>query len=713
MNIHRVSNILPHRAAVQQPKAHSSEAVDSPPPLSNKLPSPPSERRTAAFPRPVLFGARPAPRGLRNVDLNRTFLNTQGESHTVKDILNYLVRHHREFDNQAGPAGYFSGQTNAGRSYTSMYWWGLDKELGFKSSVALDPLVTYLTATGVVTDNSRDPNSPKFSLSKESFQTVRDYSMSAEAKEKIDKMQSRGGFGDLDGNKSQEYVEVLSSLPWGIESEDRHDLVRARSMFEEKFYGMESIKQKIMLKIAMRELKGKNRGGIILLVGAGGTGKTAIAETVAEALGRSYERISLAGVSDANDLLGFLYTYQGSKPGSIVEAMRKAGTMNPVIQIDEMDKVPKNATNNGNPRDALLAILDPDQNNKFADRYLSVPFDLSKVLFICTANSIQDFPEHLLSRTDVIQVPIYLEEEKLVIAQKHLIPRHLKSLNLPPNKIVFEDDAIKRVIRLHTREGGVRKLSARLMELLEHAGEDYLKQTPAQRSSTVAANVIRITPQKVDEWLSEPMAEAQPVQGTSKVGSVNGLYYSIVGGGVIPIKAQVLPGSGQLILTGNLGKVMQESARVALSYILANAQKLEVSQETVQKIANRAVDIHIQYLDSATEKDGPSAGASTFLTLYSAISGKPVPQNVGLTGEISLDGDVLPVGGMLEKISGAYYQGVKTIFLPKANEAMVKKEAQRSGAFRNILQKVNIQYVSNVTELLQGLNLLTAAPTPS
>lgn len=502
-----------------------------------------------------------------------------------------------------------------------------------------------------------------------------------------------------DPAKAKAWIDATLSLPWFNETKDKADIRRAKAIMDKNFYGMDVLKNRILEEIAMRSFQGGNKGGIILVWGPPGTGKTAFTETLAHAMGRKFDRVSMAGIADAHDITGHGFTYVGSKPGRIIEAVQRAGVKNPVIQIDELDKVGQNSAQ-GNPLNALMAVLDPQQNDKFTDSYLNFPFDLSKVLFVCTANRLEDFPAPLLSRAEIIRFDAYLPEEKIEIATRHLIPKQHKEFNLPSEKIQFERQAVEHIINKYTKEGGVRKLEQRIQNVFRKAGLELMKNPQTQS--------ITITPQLVDQWLANPVSRTVLNPNEKRIGTVNGLYYSEAGGGTLPVQVSVVPGRGSLILTGSLQSVMKESAQVALSYLKANADEVGISKETMDQLINGKVDIHIHYPDTATPKDGPSAGLATFVTLWSALSKTPVPAGIALTGEIDLHGAALPIGGILEKVSGAMAEGVKTVYLPSANKKDYTDLCNRSEIFSNLMKPMNIQFVDTALDLIKSIKEETA-----
>lgn len=509
-----------------------------------------------------------------------------------------------------------------------------------------------------------------------------------------DKLKIAKQKGDSEAGKAKQWLNAALSLPWSAETRDNVNIQKARDFFEDSFTGMDELKDRLLDEIAARITQGGNQGGIILLVGTPGTGKTAVTEILAKALGRKFERISMAGMSDANKLRGHDYTYLGAKHGMIADALMKAGTKNPVILVDEIDKTGKNSAQ-GDPQDTLLAVLDPQQNHKFTDGFLDFPFDLSKVLFVCTANYLDKIPAPLLNRVEPISFNAYLPEEKIVIAQKHLIPKQLKKFKIPEGKIAFDRQAIESMILHYTMEGGVRQLERKVQEIIRKANR-FMLENPT-------VNNITVTPERVDQWLTHKISKRMVNPQNKQEGLVNGMYYSEIGGGVLPIQVVARPGSGRLTLTGSLGDVMKESATVALSYIKTNAEALGIQDENLEALKQGRMDIHIHYPDGATKKDGPSAGTSTFLALWSALSKTAVSEGVALTGEIDLLGNAGPIGGVLEKVSGAVAQGVKRIYLPMANKKDYDDLCNRSPIFKALVEPIEVRFVKTAKDLVADM----------
>mgnify|MGYP001133231488 FL=1 len=464
------------------------------------------------------------------------------------------------------------------------------------------------------------------------------------------------------------YLTTIVELPWNTRTEDRLDMVKAATILDEDHYGLEKVKDRVLEYLAVRKLKSEraakgeldafevNKGPILLFVGPPGVGKTSIAQSIAKALGREYVRISLGGARDESDIRGHRRTYIGSMPGRIIQGIRQAGAKNPVFLLDEVDKL--GASYQGDPSSALLEVLDPAQNSNFVDHYLGVPFDLSEVLFIATANYAQQIPEALFDRMEAIEFSSYIEQEKLEIAKRYLVPRQLIENGLKPNQVSYTDGALSRVITSYTREAGVRNLERLIGTLARKA---------ARRIADGDAKRIRLTERSLEQFIGAqrftPEAEAED----NLVGVATGMYYTPVGGDILFVETSVTPGKGGLVLTGQLGEVMKESARAALTYAKSNAARFGIKQALLDDS-----EIHIHVPAGGTPKEGPSAGVALATSLISALTGVPVRKDVSMTGEITLRGRVLPIGGLKEKILGAKRAGIKHIVFPAQNEADMK-----------------------------------------
>jgi len=468
------------------------------------------------------------------------------------------------------------------------------------------------------------------------------------------------------------YIDWLLDVPWGTTTEDRLDPVEARRVLDEDHYDLDKVKERIVEYLAVRKLKGDMKGPILCFVGPPGVGKTSLGQSIARAMSRKFVRISLGGVRDEAEIRGHRRTYIGSIPGRIVQALKQAGAMNPVFMLDEIDKVA--AGFQGDPAAALLEVLDPAQNHSFRDHYLEVPVDLSKVLFITTANQLGTIHPALLDRMEIIQLSGYTEEEKLHIARKYLLPRQMGEHGLPPGSMEITDAALALVISEYTREAGVRNLERQLGAIARKVAAKLATGSPVEPSTTV------VDRDQVDDYLGPARFKKEMAFRTSRPGVATGLAWTEAGGDVLFIEASLLPGGNQnIILTGQLGNVMQESARAALSHIRANAGELGVSPDFMAKH-----DLHVHVPAGAIPKDGPSAGVTMATAILSAARNTPVRQDVAMTGEITLSGLVLPVGGIREKSLAARRSGIKTVILPALNEpdlAELAEEIRRDMTF--------------------------------
>lgn len=447
------------------------------------------------------------------------------------------------------------------------------------------------------------------------------------------------------------YIEACLELPWGVTDEDRIDLPLAEKILDRDHYGLEKVKERIVEYLAVRKLTPNVKNQIICLVGPPGTGKTSIVRSVAEAMGRRYVRVSLGGVRDEADIRGHRKTYIGSMPGRILDGIRRAETKNPVMLLDEIDKLTRDS--HGDPASALMEVLDSEQNKEFRDHFIEFPFDLSEVMFIATANSLDTVPRPLLDRMEVIELKSYSTEEKLSIAKKHLIPKQLKRHGLDSSKLKFSSAAIKTIINSYTREAGVRNLEREIASVCRKAAKKLV-------GAEVAA--ISITPKNISEFLGSQKIMPETVSATNEVGVVNGLAYTELGGALLKVEVASMPGTGKVELTGSLGDVMKESAKAAVTYIRSHCGEWNIESDFYTK-----KDIHIHFPEGAVPKDGPSAGVTMVSALVSELSGRAVKSSVAMTGEVTLKGKVLAIGGLKEKTMAAYNAGVKTVLLPKEN----------------------------------------------
>ncbi|MBQ7656912.1 MAG: endopeptidase La [Clostridia bacterium] len=490
---------------------------------------------------------------------------------------------------------------------------------------------------------------------------VADTPMNDEAREKANKeldRLSRMAPGTPEIGVSRTYVEWILDLPWGKLTTDNLDLKRARRVLDEDHYAMEKVKERVIEYLAVRRMKERNtedgvlKGPILCFVGPPGVGKTSIVKGIAKAVGRKFVQMSLGGVRDEAEIRGHRRTYVGAIPGRIIEGMKRAGTMNPVFLFDEIDKMSHDFR--GDPASAMLEVLDGEQNGAFRDHYMELPFDLSKVMFITTANTMDTIPGPLLDRMEVIEVPSYTEEEKLHIAKKHLLPKQTEEHGLPPKSVKVSDAAMKHLIEGYTREAGVRTLSRTIARVVRKAAVEMLDEDK---------ETVSVSPQTVEKYLGAPRFLREAPEKEPLVGIVNGLAYTTVGGETLAVECATMEGTGQVKLTGQLGDVMKESAMAALSWVRAHAKEFELQPEF-----HKNLDIHIHVPEGAVPKDGPSAGVTMATALVSALTGRKVRQDVAMTGEITLRGRVLPIGGVKEKLLAAYRAGIKTILLPKENQ---------------------------------------------
>ena len=478
---------------------------------------------------------------------------------------------------------------------------------------------------------------------------------SDEVKKRIKKEIQR--FRGIAGNSSEStvsrgYIETLLELPWDKTSVDNQDLTHAQEILDEDHYGLEKVKERVIEFLAVRNLTGKGESPILCLVGPPGTGKTSIARSIARALDKKYVRISLGGVRDEAEIRGHRRTYVGALPGRIVSGLRTAGVKNPLMLLDEIDKM--SSDYKGDTASALLEVLDAEQNSKFRDHYVELPVDLSEVLFIASANSLSDIPGPLRDRMEIIEVSSYTENEKLHIAKDHLIAKQLKKNGVNEKQLKISDKALREVIAFYTREAGVRGLERRLGEICRKA---------ARRIYEGETEKIRVSGNNLEEFLGKPTYREDKKNKKDEIGSVRGLAWTSVGGVTLEIEVNVLPGKGELVLTGKLGDVMKESARAGISYIRSISSDYGIDPEFFTKH-----DIHVHIPEGAVPKDGPSAGITMALAILSAITERPVRADIAMTGEITIRGRVLPIGGLKEKLLAAKNAGMKTVCIPKDNE---------------------------------------------
>lgn len=463
--------------------------------------------------------------------------------------------------------------------------------------------------------------------------------------------------GSPEANVSRTYLERVVSLPWGVYTEDSLDIVAARKILDKDHYGLEEVKERILELIAVKKLAPDSNAQILCLVGPPGVGKTSVVKSLAKAMGRKYVRIALGGIHDEAEIRGHRRTYIGSMPGRIITAIEQAGTANPLILLDEIDKL--GSDYKGDPSSALLEVLDGEQNSTFTDHYIDVPFDLSKVLFITTANDASNIPAPLCDRMEVINLYSYTAEDKFLIAKKHLLPKQVKNFGMNSKMIRFNDAALREIISGYTKEAGVRTLDRTISKIIRKVAVKFAEGYEGK---------ITVSPADLKEYLGAVKYKPSKLEFNDMIGAANGLAWTSVGGEMMQIEVAVLDGSGKLELTGSLGDVMKESAKAAVSFIRSRAEKLGIEPDFY-----KTKDIHIHVPEGAVPKDGPSAGVTMTTALVSALTETPVVKTLAMTGEITLRGKVLPIGGLREKATAAFKNGMKTVLIPEDNAPDLEK----------------------------------------
>jgi ATP-dependent Lon protease len=476
------------------------------------------------------------------------------------------------------------------------------------------------------------------------------------------------------------YLEWITDLPWNSKTKDRLDLKRAKSILDEDHFGLDKVKDRILEYLSVRALNPDSKGPILCFVGPPGVGKTSLGQSIARALGRNFNRMSLGGMRDEAEIRGHRRTYVGALPGRIIQGLKQAGSRNPVFVLDELDKI--GADFRGDPASALLEVLDPHQNRDFTDHYLNVPFDLSDVLFVATANTIDTIPEPLIDRLEILWIPGYTSQEKQKIATRYIIPRQLRESGLDKQKINFTPKAIELVVDRYTREAGVRNLEREIGAVCRKLAREFAEKKKIQKTIEPALIGKLLGPTKYDPEVTEQL---------EAVGLVRGLAWTTLGGEVMPVEVSLAKGAGGLALTGQLGNIMQESAQAALFYARANAAVLGLDPEFHSKH-----DIHIHVPGGATPKDGPSAGITIATALVSALSGRKVSKDIAMTGEITLRGNVLVVGGLREKALAALQYGIRKVIIPFENLKDLEEIPEEQ---RKQIQFIPVKHVSEVLEL--------------
>jgi len=481
------------------------------------------------------------------------------------------------------------------------------------------------------------------------------------------------------------FLDTVAELPWSKSTTDDHNIKKAREILNRDHYGLEKIKQRIIEFLAVRKLNPHGRGPILCFVGPPGVGKTSLGKSIAESLGRSFVRVSLGGVRDEADICGHRRTYIGSMPGRIIQELRKAGSNNPVMMLDEIDKL--GADFRGDPSAALLEVLDPEQNNTFTDHYLGVPFDLSKVIFICTANYLEPVPPALKDRLEIIEVPGYTQNDKLSIAKKYLLPRQLREHGVTDKQVKLHQKTLEAIIDHYTREAGVRNLDRTIASVVRGAAAKLVESADEAGSKVEA---LAVTPDDLEKYLGPTKFESELAQRTATPGVVTGLAYTPFGGEILFIEATQMPGKGNLQLTGQIGEVMKESVQAAFSLLKNQAKELGLDPKQFAE-----VDVHVHVPAGAVPKDGPSAGIAMYTALVSLFTNRPVRPDVAMTGEVTLRGLVLPIGGVKEKTIAAHRAGIRTVILPERNRKNVVEVSE------DVRKRLNFEFAATVSDVLK------------
>ncbi|RMH36541.1 MAG: endopeptidase La [Deltaproteobacteria bacterium] len=523
-------------------------------------------------------------------------------------------------------------------------------------------------------------------------QRIKKKRMSAEARDRVEKEFKKLKMMSpmsAEATVVRNYIDWILSLPWEEKTEEKMDVAEAERILEEDHYGLEKVKERILEYLAVQALVGKLRGPILCLVGPPGVGKTSLARSIARATGRKFVRQSLGGVRDEAEIRGHRRTYIGALPGKIIQSLKKAGANNPVFLLDEIDKMSQDFR--GDPASALLEVLDPEQNDSFNDHYIDLDYDLSDVMFITTANTQHQIPLPLQDRLEIINLPGYTEWEKLAIAQQYLIPKQMEQNGIKDLDVEWTEEGLREIIHKYTKEAGVRNLEREISKICRKIAKDYLRTKDAgDKDKTARPARYVVDPERVREYLGVEKYRKQRREMANEIGLANGLAVTMHGGDLLATEVSVVPGKGKLILTGSLGDVMQESAQAAMSYVRSRAESLDLDPNFQSKI-----DVHVHFPEGAIPKDGPSAGITMATALVSALLRVPVRQDIAMTGEITLRGRVLPIGGLKEKILAAHRAEIYEVIIPEENEKDLKEIPER------VMNVMTIHRVSHMDEVLK------------